>query len=377
MSVGRHLAGILAVSLSLPGCAFLDNSGGLSGKVQDVLLFEARDDLEYIYRAAAITSALSAAATANPHVTGNHGNIRQVIGQLNGILENLDLMYKIATSSCGAFDDDGNLLVTDCDKERLYRTRFQTYTPDVDRQLVNLAAVSLSTDSFKKVVDSLESGNYATIAVASFEMMLNMMVIGNQAMGAVRQNRQEYFYTYASKDDRKPLSVSVPAGTKVNGQEQEVFSYAAAMALPLRPDAGKIDRRVFYNTYLQATLTTIQSNCLAVREKLEPDEQRVLDVKDQRFFDSSGAKRQVRDGLSINNCPNRGYFGHASAYDGRTGIFKGVGIGKQPVPVDCPKDGGAVPSSNGQAPDGPDACANRENASSSSSGPGKGTATPK
>ncbi len=314
---------------AVSGCGAMSTSGGTAGWAENHLLFKANDDIEYIYRAMSITAALSAAATANTHTISNTGNAKQAISQINGLVETLNSMYAIAVSTCGSFKSDGALDTTECKNTHLYRTRFQSLTPDVDRQLINLASVSLASDSYKKFADSIESGNYVALPIEILKMAMSVIEIGNQALGSARQTAQEYNYTYSTIDGRK----------YVNSQ---TFSYEEALAIPKEKEISKDVRKEFYNHYIQSTFMTIQQNCFNIRGKLALEDQKIDNVTDNYYFDRSKNGVHFRSGVSSNNCATGPFFGEtadaaSNNYNGTTGEFKGVNIGKQTSPVICPQ----------------------------------------
>lgn len=314
---------------AVSGCGAMSTSGGTAGWAENHLLFKANDDIEYIYRAMSITAALSAAATANTHTISNTGNAKQAISQINGLVETLDSMYALAVSSCGSFKSDGALDTTECKNTYLYRTRFQSLTPDIDRQLINLASVSLASDSYKKFADSIESGNYVALPIEILKIAMSIIEIGNQAFGSARQTNQEYNYTYSTIEGRKSVSI-------------QTFSYEEALALPKEKNITKDVRKVFYDHYLQSTFITIQQNCFNIRGKLSQAEQKTDNIIGSYYFDRSNSNVTIKQGKSENNCPTGPHFKEketgASNYDGATGKFEGINIGNQTSPVTCPPD---------------------------------------
>ncbi len=321
---------------AVSGCGAMSTSGGTAGWAENHLLFKANDDIEYIYRAMSITAALSAAATANPHTISNTGNAKQAISQINGLVETLDSMYAIATSTCGSFDDNGKIKTVECEDTYLYKTRFQSLTPDVDRQIINLASVSLTSDSYKKLAESIESGNYTALPIEILKIAMSIIEIENQAFGSVRQTIQEYNYTYSTDAERRRI------GSKT-------FSYEEALATQKENEIDKTTRKEFYNHYLQSTFVTIQQNCFNIRGKLSQSDQKIDNISNSYYFDRSDDVLHIKPGRSENNCPIGPYFGKKFTetgeckkdtcqknYDGAAGKFKGINIGRQTSPVICP-----------------------------------------
>jgi|GEM_PF-5139082 len=342
------------LSLSLAGCANLNTTGGLPGAAQNVTVFKVQSDVDYVYRAMTVTAMLSAVAEANPDVTRNAGNIKQVIAQVNGLNQSLQGLYAMATAYCGSPAYLKSKLAAtsldpsdSCLSSAYYRSRFEALTPEVDRQLINLAAVALKSDDYAELRKAIESGDLWTIASASFQTLTLFLRLDNAASGAIRQRMQEYALLHADPND-------------VAGLDDPIFY---EQVLKLKPSAQKPKLPAQLH-FISANFYSIAQNCLHVRSHLGMDDQRTASVTGSYYWDRSKPRAIIAQGLSINNCPDSFHLRTdelaasppgfqtqeltLQTYAPETGgSLKGLNIGSQTSPAYCTSANAAMTAQGG------------------------------
>ncbi|CAA7619952.1 exported hypothetical protein [Magnetospirillum sp. LM-5] len=245
---------VALVGLGLSGCsAWTETSGGGSGALQDKAFFEARNDQDYLYRAMAITAALSKIATGN---TQNQGNTKQAIAQINGLMDTLSAMQQTAQAMCGAKAKDMKApqSLKDCD-DGFNRQRFQSLTADVDGQLVNLVAVAFKTDELKSLFENIAVGNVVGALWDLLSASGDIAVAANKAFAVYRMGAQGRAYVLAFQDDGAEI---------VNIQQATDYLKARKEAKRLDSSANTVP----YQVAMHALFQDIRESCYSIRSTL-------------------------------------------------------------------------------------------------------------
>lgn len=279
----------------LGGCAVVDSeknvSGGYLGYLQDKYIMQADTPEAEVYRALAVTTALSLAAERN---AVNHGNIKQAIDQINGITESLSALYSQATTPCGLplKSDARNRAMNiyqanvgrgsspDCvliegSKEESkydnvkvpsYSVGFQIQMYRVNKQFFNLAAVSLPEDEFKSLIANATSGNYLGILTDVAMLSREIILTAAPAFAGMRAGKQGRVHGFEERND-DPLN---PSSANVSPQSNLIKTGSYREAAEILNTNQKLVEQLKYPTKeaMVGLFREVQQACVAIWSRL-------------------------------------------------------------------------------------------------------------